>query len=71
MATCSNRGVLGPSHKGVAEGGVDKEEMADVDEQDEAAEQATDVMMADTATATTTAIDTKTQNETRALAAND
>jgi len=47
MATGSNRVVLGPRPQGVAEGGGDEEEMADVEEE-EAAGEARDVTMAET-----------------------
>jgi hypothetical protein len=72
MATGSNRVVLGPRPQGVAEGGGDEEEMADVDEE-EAAGEARDVTMAETETetATRTATDTETEIETGALATND
>ena len=72
MATGSNRVVLGPRPQGVAEGGGDEEEMADVD-QEEAAGEARDVTMAETETetATRTATDTETEIETGALATND
>jgi hypothetical protein len=42
MAMGSNRVVLGPRPKGVADRGGDEEEMADVDEEEEAAEVARD-----------------------------
>jgi len=73
MATGSNRVVLGPRPQGVAEGGGDAGEMADVDEDDEAAGEAADVMMAEAEaeTATRTATDTETEIETGSLATND
>jgi hypothetical protein len=68
MATGSNRVVLGPRPQGVAEGGGDEEEMADVDEEETAGE-ARDITMAETETETAT--DTETVIETGALATND
>jgi hypothetical protein len=72
MATGSNRVVLSPRPQGVAEGGGDEEEMADVDNK-EAAGGTRDVTMAETGTETTTrtAPDTKTEIETTALPTND
>jgi hypothetical protein len=72
MPTGSNRVVLGPRPQGVAEGGGDEEEMADVDEE-EAAGEARDVTMAETEneTATRTTTDIATEIETGALATND
>jgi len=58
----SNRVVGGPRHKGVAQGGGDEEE---------AAEEASDIMIAETETATRTATDTETETETGALAPDD
>jgi len=69
-ATGSNRVVLGPTHKGVAERVGDEEEMANVDEEQDAAEEKSDVMMAETETATRTATDTETETEQGALATN-
>ena len=75
MVTGSNRVVLGPRPQGVTEGGGDKEEeMADVDEEEEeAAGEARDVTMAETATetATRTVTDTKTEIGTGARATDD
>jgi len=71
MATGSNRVVLGPRPQGVAGGGRDEEEMADVDEEEEAAGEARDVTMAEIETATRTVTDTETETETGAQATND
>jgi hypothetical protein len=72
MAMGSNRLVLGPRPEGVAERGGDEEVMADVDEEEAAAEPR-DLTMAGTKTetATRTATDTETEIETAALATND
>jgi hypothetical protein len=72
MATGSKRVVLAPRPQGVAEGGGDAEEMADVDEE-EAAGEASDITMAETKTETTTrtATETQTEIETGALPTND
>jgi len=59
MATGSKRVVLGPRPQGVAEGGGDEEEMADMDEE-EAAGEARDVTMAKTETETVTRTATDT-----------
>jgi len=67
----SNRVVLGPRHKGVVEGGGDHEEMAVVDEEQEAVEESRYVTMAETETATRSATATDTETETGALATND
>ena len=56
IATGSNRVVLGPRPQGVAEGGGDEEEMADVDEEEEAAGEARDVTLAETETETATRV---------------
>jgi len=57
--------VLGPTPQGVTEGGGDEEEIADVDEEEEAAGVARDGMIAedDTETVTRSATDTETQIE--------
>jgi hypothetical protein len=67
------RVVLGPWVLGVAEGGRDEEEMADVDEEEEAAGLNRDITMGETETETAmrSATDTETETETGALATND
>jgi len=70
-ATGPNRVVLGPRPKGVAEGGGDEQEIADVDEEEEAAEEARDITMAETHAANRIATATKTETETGALGTND
>ena len=64
--------VLGHRSQGVAEGGGDEGEMADVDEE-EAAGEARDITMAETETetVTSTANDTETEIQTGALATNE
>jgi len=64
MATGSNRVVLGPRPQRVVGAGGDEEEMADVDEEEEAAGEARHVMMAEIETGTRTMTDTKTETET-------
>jgi len=71
MAPGSNRVVLGPRPEGVAGGGGDAEEMADVDEEEEGLGEARDVTMAEIETATRSATDTKCETEMGALATND
>ena len=71
MATGSNRLALGLRPPGVAEGGGDEEEMADVDEAEESAGVARDITMAETETATRTTTDTESETEMGALATND
>ena len=71
MATGSNRVVLGPRPQGVAGDGGDEQEMADVDEEEEAAGEARDVTMAEIETATRTVTDTETETETGTLATHD
>jgi len=68
MATSLNRVLLGPRHKGVAERGGANEKMVDVEEEEEATGDASDVTIAETETVPRTATDTNTENETRALA---
>jgi len=70
-ATGSNTVVLGHKLKGVAEGGGDEEEMADVDEEENPAVEARDVMMAETETATRTVTDSEAEIETGALPHNE
>ena len=70
-ATGSNRAVLDNRPQRMVEGGGDEEEMADVDEEEEAVRDAIDVTMAATDTATRTATDTETETETGALPTND
>jgi len=67
-----NRVVLGPRHQGVAKGGGDEEEMADVDKE-KAVGEASNVTKAETETetATRTATDTATDIKMGALATND
>jgi hypothetical protein len=62
-ATGSHRVVLGIRPLGVATGGGDEKEMADVDEEEEAMWEAKDTPMAEseTETATRTATDTETE----------
>jgi len=73
MAMGSNRVVLGSTPWGVAEGGGDEEEMADVDEKEEAAGEERDVTMAETETetATRTLTDSVTEIGTGALPTHD
>jgi hypothetical protein len=73
MATGPNRVALGSRPHRFAEGGGDgdQEEMADVDEEDEAAGGARDIMMAKIETATRTATDIESETETGALATTD
>jgi hypothetical protein len=72
MATGWNRAVRGARPQGLVEGGGDEEEMADVDEEEETAEEARNITMAeiDAEAATMTAIHTATVIETGALATN-
>jgi len=67
----SNRVEPSACHKGVAEGGVDEEYIADVVEEEEAVEVTRDVTMAETDTAPRIATHSDTANEMGALATND
>jgi len=71
MATGSNREVLGPTTQGVAGGEGDEGEIADGDEEEEAAGEARDLMMAEIDTATRTVTDTETETELGVLATSD
>jgi len=70
-ATGSNRVVLRPRPNGMAEGGGNKEGMADVDKDEKSAGEARYVTMAKTKSPTRTAIATKTDTGTGALPTNE
>jgi hypothetical protein len=71
--TGSNRVALVPRPQGVVAGreDEDKEEMADMEEEGYAAEEARDIIMAEPETATRAASEIKTQTESGALDTND
>ena len=70
-ATGSNRVRLRPRPKMIVKGGGDEKEMADVDEEEQAAWEARDITMAKSVAATWTMTDNKTVTETGALPTND
>jgi hypothetical protein len=71
MAKGSNGVVHGPRSQADVDGRGDEEEMADVDEEEEAAKEARDITMDKTETATTTATGTKIETDTGVLATKD